>query len=554
MKKAIIALALILGFAETARAQRTLDAQRIRQTDATAADHDTPGADFRGSARIWKNIWFVAAPITVDGTVSLPPRIEFRIKWDIAGSGINESFEDRTISITKASPTAETIMNLNGASGSSSNVRVVENAGMEFLNATLAQSGSNAGRIRYNSATQSFEVSENGGAFNALAKGSIPTTATANFVFAGPVSGGAATPTFRALVANDIPTLDAAKIGTGTFTAGRVDSTSILNGTILFADWNQNACGTGNIPKWNGTAWACAGDDTSPGGSSWLTSGNTLGAGTATLGSTDAFDWSIVRGGTTIAAVGSAGITLSGGADLNGTVGSQIDMAAATTTGHSIITSGTAGISASYWTSTRSTAAALPGATEGRIYFDNGLSKWRISEAGGAYQDLIKPSVVPKTLATFKPDDAEQPATNFATLVVRNNHPVLAYDAATDETVYFTGVVPDWYDDTSGISVIVHWAAATATTGNVIWSATVEEMNATTDIDADSFGTEVTTTQTTLGTSGFVRSTTMNLTRAQADTISANSTFRVRVRRNASNVGDTMAGDAQIVAVHVRIQ
>lgn len=44
---------------------------------------------------------------------------------------------------------------------------------------------------------------------------------SANLVFAGPSSGGAAAPAFRALVANDIPNLDAAKITTGIFGIAR---------------------------------------------------------------------------------------------------------------------------------------------------------------------------------------------------------------------------------------------------------------------------------------------------------------------------------------------
>jgi hypothetical protein len=47
------------------------------------------------------------------------------------------------------------------------------------------------------------------------------TTQNANLVFAGPTSGGAAVPTFRALVSNDIPNLDASKITSGTLPVAR---------------------------------------------------------------------------------------------------------------------------------------------------------------------------------------------------------------------------------------------------------------------------------------------------------------------------------------------
>ena len=45
---------------------------------------------------------------------------------------------------------------------------------------------------------------------------------TANVVWAGPTTGAAATPTFRALVAADVPALDAAKVATGVFAAARL--------------------------------------------------------------------------------------------------------------------------------------------------------------------------------------------------------------------------------------------------------------------------------------------------------------------------------------------
>jgi hypothetical protein len=47
-------------------------------------------------------------------------------------------------------------------------------------------------------------------------------TQTANTIFSGPSSGSAAAPTFRSLVGDDIPSLDAGKTTTGLFSAGRL--------------------------------------------------------------------------------------------------------------------------------------------------------------------------------------------------------------------------------------------------------------------------------------------------------------------------------------------
>lgn len=75
----------------------------------------------------------------------------------------------------------------------------------------------------------------NGGS-TVTASGSLTdplATQAANVVFAGPSGGGAATPTFRGLVPADIPSLDAAKIGTGTFTAARLPlATSSTPGAV----------------------------------------------------------------------------------------------------------------------------------------------------------------------------------------------------------------------------------------------------------------------------------------------------------------------------------
>jgi hypothetical protein len=60
-------------------------------------------------------------------------------------------------------------------------------------------------------------------------------TQTANTVFAGPTSGGAATPTFRAQVAADIPSLDASKITTGSLADARISSASTWNAKAALA-------------------------------------------------------------------------------------------------------------------------------------------------------------------------------------------------------------------------------------------------------------------------------------------------------------------------------
>lgn len=70
-------------------------------------------------------------------------------------------------------------------------------------------------------------------------------TQTANRIFAGPSTGSPAAPAFRALVEADLPS---------------ITSSMITDGTITFGDWASNGCASGEIPKWNGSGWACASD------------------------------------------------------------------------------------------------------------------------------------------------------------------------------------------------------------------------------------------------------------------------------------------------------
>jgi hypothetical protein len=70
-------------------------------------------------------------------------------------------------------------------------------------------------------------------------------TQSANLVFSGPGSGGAATPTFRSLVANDIPSVDAAKIATGVLAPARVITGAVTVSRCLHVDGSGNITVTG---------------------------------------------------------------------------------------------------------------------------------------------------------------------------------------------------------------------------------------------------------------------------------------------------------------------
>ncbi len=84
--------------------------------------------------------------------------------------------------------------------------------------------------------------------------------------------------------------LDLGTVTTPHMVDGAVTSGKILDGTLTFADIGQNGATTGQVMKWNGTAWAPA-DDESGGASYWTLTGNAL----YTNGG-----WGIARAGNTL--------------------------------------------------------------------------------------------------------------------------------------------------------------------------------------------------------------------------------------------------------------
>jgi len=156
------------------------------------------------------------------------------------------------------------------------------------------------------------------------------------------------------------------------------------------------------------------------------------------------------------------------------------------------------------------------------------------------------------TLLVFTPLAYEPTATNYATLDTRNQHPVLDFDTTTQESAIWTSVLPRHYGG-GGVTVYVHWAASTATTGTIGWDVAFERIgDGQQDLDADSFATaQVVTAATVPGTSGLVDITNVAVTNgANIDSIAVGEAFRLRVRRDVAN--DNAAGDAELVAVEIK--
>jgi hypothetical protein len=160
-----------------------------------------------------------------------------------------------------------------------------------------------------------------------------------------------------------------------------------------------------------------------------------------------------------------------------------------------------------------------------------------------------------QTLVTLTPLHGEPPAANFATIDFRNGHPVLDFDAATDESAVFTFVLPRNYAG-SGLTVTLIWAASSATSGTCRWNAAIERMeDEGTDTDADSFATAQAAGATAPATSGALQYTAIAFTSgAQMDSLVAGEAARLKITRDADGTGgtDDMTGDAELVAIEIR--
>ena len=156
------------------------------------------------------------------------------------------------------------------------------------------------------------------------------------------------------------------------------------------------------------------------------------------------------------------------------------------------------------------------------------------------------------TLLIFTPLHNEPPSTNPATLDTRNQHPVLDFDATTNEDAVFSAVMPRSYAG-GGLTVYLHYAMSSATSGDVDWDVAFERIgDQQQDIDSDGFAAVNSVDNTTVpGTSGNVDIVNVTFTDgADMDSVAVGEGFRMKVTRDAAS--DTAAGDAELRFVEIK--
>ena len=150
------------------------------------------------------------------------------------------------------------------------------------------------------------------------------------------------------------------------------------------------------------------------------------------------------------------------------------------------------------------------------------------------------------------PNSAELPTSAYPQLSVTNARPTLAFDAASDETCYWTDVAPQGLSGT--ITLLIYYIMASATSGNVIFQAQIEAITDGDAIDLDattSFDTANTSATTAVpATAGQLD--VISITMTTADSIAAGDLYRISVNRDANNASDTATGDALVLAIELR--
>jgi len=157
------------------------------------------------------------------------------------------------------------------------------------------------------------------------------------------------------------------------------------------------------------------------------------------------------------------------------------------------------------------------------------------------------------TLCRFGPLHNEPTTTLAALWGVRNQHPILSFDDTTNWYCVFSDVMPQNYAGTTGVTVYIHYAMASAVADTVDWDAAFERIgDQQLDIDGDSFAAVQSVDNTTVpGTAGYVDIVSIAFTDgAQMDSVAKGESFRIKINRDAAS--DDATGDAQILKVEIR--
>lgn len=156
------------------------------------------------------------------------------------------------------------------------------------------------------------------------------------------------------------------------------------------------------------------------------------------------------------------------------------------------------------------------------------------------------------TLLVWTAQAYEPPSASYGRMDIRNQHPVI--DLATGEEVRFSGVMPQHYSDTTGVTIYLHYAMSTATANDIELQTAFERIgDQQQDLDTDGFTTAQASAETTVpGTSGLVDIISVAHTKgAQMDSVVKGEGFRLNVERVTVS-GTDASGDLELLFVEIR--
>lgn len=160
------------------------------------------------------------------------------------------------------------------------------------------------------------------------------------------------------------------------------------------------------------------------------------------------------------------------------------------------------------------------------------------------------------TRYAFTPLSAEFPASNFPQALLSNRRPALAYDAATDETAYWTFAAPQGITGTMTLVLTIAMASAVspATVGfqaqiEAITDGDATDTDATTSFDTVNNSASTTVPATTAGNPKQI-----SITLTNQDSIAAGDYCRLSINRDAdgSAITDSATGDAYLLLAELR--
>lgn len=130
---------------------------------------------------------------------------------------------------------------------------------------------------------------------------------------------------------------------------------------------------------------------------------------------------------------------------------------------------------------------------------------------------------------------------------------VWGFGASTDAYLDFRSIMPQHYAG-GGVTCRIVWGAATATTGDTVWTLAFRAFeDDADDIDVSHTYDFNTVTDTAPSASGEFTAAVITFTNgADMDNVGAGDPFILRLARNADDGADTMSGDAQLLGIEIR--